>query len=113
MQPSSRCREGVRVKSLWSRRGVVLTAVSIATLASFGAVGPSAGSAVSAEAATLFAYTGGQQSYVVPGDGTVCSLQVDVAGANGGNSALVPGATGSGGVGGQATATFAVNPGDV
>ena len=60
-----------------------------------------------------FSYTGTVQGYSVPSDGSVCSLQVDVAAANGGNSALVPGATGSGGVGGQATATFAVDPGDV
>jgi hypothetical protein len=101
------------VKSLWYRRGVVLTAVSIAALATSGAVSPSAGSAVSAQAATGFGFTGGLQTYTVPTDGSVCSLTIDAAGANGGSSTNVAiGATGIGGTGGHVTATFAVSPGD-
>jgi hypothetical protein len=97
---------------MWCRRGVVLTAVSITAMVTAGAVSPSAGSAVSAQAPSLFAFTGGTQTYAVPTDGSVCSLTIDAAGANGGDSLLVPGTTGVGGVGGSATATFAVSPGD-
>jgi hypothetical protein len=100
------------VKSFWCRRGIVLTAVSIAALVSSGAVSPSAGSAVSAEAVTPFGFTGGAQTYTVPTDGSVCSITVDAAGANGGDALPVSGTTGVGGTGGQVTATFAVSPGD-
>ena len=101
------------MKSFWYRRGLVLTAVSIAALVTSGAVSPSAGSAVSTQAVTPFAYTGGTQSYTVPTDGSVCSLTIDAAGENGGSATNVaPGATGVGGTGGHVTATFTVSPGD-
>ena len=60
------------MKSLWCRRGVVLSAVSITALVTAGAVSPSASSAESAQAVTPFAYTGGTQTYTVPTDGSVC-----------------------------------------
>src|SRR4051794_41000802 len=58
-----------------------------------------------------FAYTGDSQSFVVPAG--VCSVTVDVFGAEGGANSATNSLGGSlPGLGGEATATLAVNAGD-
>jgi hypothetical protein len=82
----------------------LLVGLSVTVLAAFGAIGMAPG--VGAAEAVPFAYTGASQTYTMPSD--VCSVTIDVVGANGG------GITNTGpGVGGTAQATFPVLPGDV
>ena len=87
---------------------MLVSAVSALALVLSGAAGVLVGSGVSGAATPLvFGFTAGTQTYVVPSDGSVCSLQIAAAGANGGSSAF-----GAGAVGGHVEASFAVSPGD-
>ena len=76
-----------------------LVAAVLTTLASF------AGAAQARAATDTFAYTGGSQLWTVPSG--VISATFDLYGAAGGTSQY-----GTGGLGGRATATLAVTPGD-
>jgi hypothetical protein len=103
------------------RIGAIVGTVSLAALGLVGlGAGPAAADPVS------FTYTGGNQTYVVPTDGSVCSVRLEAAGANGGLGDFPEGtvegaasggggrvgAASVGGTGGTAVATFPVLPGD-
>jgi hypothetical protein len=91
-------------------RRVIGVCSSTALLGSFAVLGVASGPAA-AVSATSFGFTGATQTYTVPSDGSVCSLTIQAAGANGGH----PSDEGAPpvGTGGTVTATFAVSPGAV
>ncbi|MFN2425589.1 MAG: glycine-rich protein, partial [Candidatus Binatia bacterium] len=63
--------------------------------------------AVAAAEPIDFAYTGSEQSYNVPTDGSVCAVTLELIGASGGEAVL-----GEGGEGGSLKATLAISPGE-
>src|SRR5262245_27154970 len=90
----------------------ILVAASVAALSGVGVLGAAQVSGAASTDPITFAYTGGSQAYTVPTDGSICAVTVDVAGANGGQSA-VANEEGGPGTGGTAAATFPVTPGEV
>ena len=68
---------------------VSFSAVSVAGLAVFGAAA-SGGGAQTVRDPVPFVFTGGIQTYMVPTDGSVCSITVAAAGANGGQPPRPP-----------------------
>lgn len=86
------------------RARALLAATVLAVGASFA---QGAGHAF-AQGVTTFSYTGASQTYTVPSG--ICSLIVDARGAAGGDASAL-GAFG--GLGGEATATISVTPGEI
>ena len=108
--------------------GRLLSVAGVVSLATLGLTFGSGAAAGAAEPVT-FAYEGETQTYVVPEDGSVCAVTLDAAGANGGDGFFIDGfppipssssyggdevgAQIVGGIGGGASATYFVEPGDV
>ncbi len=84
--------------------------LSVVALASAGVVATTVGSAGAEPVTTELEYTGATEDFVVPAG--VCSLTVDVFGAQGGTGASGESDVDNGGLGGRATATISVTPGE-
>ena len=83
-------------------------AVALASAGAVVAIG--SGTASAAPVTDEFEFTGAPESFVVP-EG-VCSLTIDTSGAQGGNWVAPGGPSNPGGLGGRATATIPVTPGE-
>jgi len=90
-----------RFRSAKNKFGVSLT---LAVMLVISIVLPSSVASASAPVTVTFNYTGGVQTWTVPAN--VTQVTIDAFGAQGGNEAA------QGGLGGEATATFTVTPGE-
>ena len=121
------------MKRITPRKQVLGSAAILGLLAGSAGIGLPWSTASAADVATVYVYTGAAQTYVVPGN--VCSVSIVALGAQGGagspwNGGMQPGvkpialhaagtkpdadpaASGEGGLGGEASSTIAVSPGD-